>query len=102
MEILSRFTEFEWDKGNRGKNWRKHQVSDTECEELFLNLPLIVSPDKTHSISENRYYVLGKTDNDRLLFLVFTTRGNKIRVISARDMTKKERGCYHDFKETYS
>jgi len=102
LEILSRFTEFDWNKGNRNKNLIKHAVSDVECEEIFFNIPLMVSPDKAHSKEEERYYLLGKTDNERLLFLVFTARGDKIRVISARDMTKKEQRCYHEAEEDNS
>lgn len=102
MEILSKFTGFDWDGGNKGKNWAKHKVSDIECEEAFFNMPLVVFPDRAHSKIEERYYVLGKTNRDRFLFLVFTVRGDKIRIISARDMTKKERRCCHEFKENYS
>ncbi len=102
MEILSKFTGFDWDGGNKGKNWAKHKVSDTECEEVFFNIPLVVFPDRVHSKTEERYYVLGKTNSGRSLFLVFTVRGDKIRVISARDMTKKERRRYHESKEDHS
>lgn len=101
MEILSRFTEFNWDKGNRNKNWIKHKVSDIECEETFFNIPLVVFPDKAHSKTEDRYYLLGETEDNRFLFVVFTIRGNKIRVISARGMTKKERRHYHEVKEEH-
>lgn len=85
---------FEWDEANVNKNWERHRVSPAECEELFFNEPLIVEPDYAHSQREKRFIALGKTDLDRLLFIVFTIRDNKIRVISARDMNKKERGCY--------
>lgn len=88
------FNSFDWDEGNIGKNWRKHKVSDLECEQVFFNQPLLVFPDSQHSEQEERFYVLGHTDNGRRLFLVFTIRGDKIRVISARDMTKKERRFY--------
>src|SRR5574337_1778568 len=87
---------FEWDKGNLLKNWEKHNVSHVECEEVFFNIPLVVKEDAAHSAKENRYYVLGKTDENRLLFIVFTKRANKIRVISARDMRKKERTIYEE------
>ncbi len=81
---------FEWDEGNITKNWDKHDVSIVECEQIFFNKPLIVKRDKKHSNFENRYYVLGRTNMDRLLFAVFTVRENKIRIISARDMTDSE------------
>jgi uncharacterized protein len=81
---------FEWDIGNITKNWDKHDVSTAECEQLFFNKPLIAKRDRKHSNLENRYYVLGRTNMNRLLFAVFTVRNDKIRVISARDMTVAE------------
>ena len=85
---------FDWDEGNKLKNWEKHQVDFRECEEVFFNQPLLISEDMKHSSHEKRYYVLGRSDANRLLFLVFTLRNNKIRVISARDQSKKERMIY--------
>ena len=81
---------FEWDGGNIAKNWDKHDVSAGECEQIFFNKPLIVKRDRRHSTLENRYYVLGRTNMNRLLFAVFTVRNDKIRIISARDMTESE------------
>jgi hypothetical protein len=85
---------FEWDDGNITKNWDRHQVSSTECEEVFLNKPLLLADDVRHSASEVRNYALGQTDNGRLLFIAFTVRGTRIRVISARPMSGKERQIY--------
>ncbi len=85
---------FDWDEGNLDKNWRKHAVSNIECEELFFNRPLLLLEDVRHSQAENRYYVLGKTQAGRWLFIAFTVRENRIRVISARDMSRKEREIY--------
>ncbi|HEX6383869.1 MAG TPA: BrnT family toxin [Anaerolineae bacterium] len=85
---------FEWDDGNREKNWIKHRVSAREAEEVFFNLPLLLADDIKHTAQEKRYYVLGQTDSGRLLFIAFTLRQNKIRVISARDMSRKEREVY--------
>ncbi len=87
---------FQWDKGNIEKNWLKHNVLSTECEQAFFNEPLIVADDVKHSQKENRWFVLGRTDLDRKLFIVFTIRNKLIRVISARDMTKKEREIYNE------
>ena len=87
---------FEWDKGNIDKNWIRHRVSKNECEEVFFNQPLLVSEDPKHSNVEKRYYVLGQTDSNRLLFIAFTIRNNKIRVISARDMSRREREKYNE------
>ena len=94
MIDFSLVTGFEWDDGNRDKNWEKHQVSNSECEEVFFNLPLMLQPDNAHSQSEARNFVLGQTNAGRRLFIVFTIREEKIRVISARDMNKRERMIY--------
>jgi uncharacterized DUF497 family protein len=95
INILPEPLEFEWDRGNIDKNWRKHQVSGTEAEETFVNKPLFVFEDAKHSIkSEKRHFCLGKTNRSRLLFISFTVREEHVRVISARDMNKKERKTY--------
>ncbi len=91
---MENLTGFDWDDGNRDKNWIKHKVSNSECEEIFYNLPLLVEADAKHSIPEKRYYVLGQTNQVRFLFIVFTERNKRIRVISARDMNRKERSVY--------
>lgn len=85
---------FQWDEHNTGKIWTKHKVTPTECEQVFFNLPLITSPDSKHSQIEQRYFGLGQTDAGRRLFVVFTVRETSIRVISARDMSRKERKVY--------
>jgi len=94
MIDLSHILGFEWDENNREKNWEKHGVLASECEEAFFNLPLLLQPDPAHSQKEPRYYVLGQTVLGRRLFIAFTIREDKIRVISARDMSKKERNIY--------
>ena len=94
MIDLSNITGFDWDEGNRDKNWEKHQVTNGECEEVFFNLPLLLHPDLAHSQEESRYYVLGQTNRGRRLFIAFAIRNDKIRVISAREMSKKEREQY--------
>ncbi len=86
---------FQWDDGNSEKNWISHQVAKSECEQIFFNQPLVIGNDEKHSKVEKRYYVLGQTDSDRLLYIVCTVRQNLIRVISARDMSKKEREVYN-------
>ncbi len=96
MDLLSQVEGFDWDEGNIKKNWERHRVTHIECEEVFFIEPLVVKEDTGHSKTEDRYYVLGKTDNDRPLFVVFTIRHNKIRIISARDMNKKEKRFYNE------
>ena len=95
-ELLLNCTGFEWDEGNAEKNWIRHQVTRNECEQVFFNEPLIVADDIKHSKYEKRWYLLGRTDSYRLLFIVFTIRKNLIRIISARDMNKKEREIYYE------
>lgn len=90
FEELQRCVGFEWDEGNEGKNWEKHEVSDAECEEIFFNDPLVAGGDPEHSESESRFCALGQTDVGRYLFVAFTIRKDLIRIISARDMTKSE------------
>ncbi len=85
---------FDWDEGNLLKNWEKHRVSAVECEQVFFNRPAVVTEDAEHSRQEERMFALGQTDAGRLLFVVFTIRRDLIRVISARDMSKRERKEY--------
>ncbi|MBN2578409.1 MAG: BrnT family toxin [Pirellulales bacterium] len=94
LDQLATCTGFDWDEGNTGKNWIKHQVSPAECEELFFNEPLVVAPDVKHSQMEPRFYLLGRTDEGRRLFAVFTIRDSLVRVISARDMNRHEKKEY--------
>ena len=96
MNLLARIEGFDWDQGNIEKNWERHKVSFIECEEVFFNRPLVVAEDTSHSKSEGRYYALGRTNDGRYLFVVFTIRNNKIRVISARDMNREERRVYRE------
>mgnify|MGYP006287822659 FL=1 len=91
---LPEFKGFDWDEGNVNKNWESHNVNPHEAEQLFFNRPLLVSDDVKHSATERRYFVLGQTDDDRPLFVAFTLRGDQIRVISARDMSRRERKVY--------
>ena len=95
LEKLLSCTGFNWDENNIEKIWAKHKTSPFECEQVFFNEPLLVQDDIKHLRRESRYYVLGQTDKRRLLFVVFTIRRNLIRVISARDMSRKERQVYN-------
>jgi uncharacterized DUF497 family protein len=96
MDRLLGLEGFDWNEANLTKNWEKHRVTPWECEQAFFNLPLVVADDAAHSTVEPHYYVLGQTDARRRLFLVFTIRERRIRVISARDMSAKERRTYHE------
>ena len=85
---------FDWDDGNRDKNYLKHNVRNGECEDVFFNQPLIIVSDTKHSKKEKRYAAFGVTDGGRKLTVVFTLRTKLIRVISARDMNGRERKFY--------
>ena len=93
-EDLAECTGFQWDDGNLEKNWERHRVTDEEAEEIFFNDPLVAGSDEGHSKQERRYFALGQTDAGRRLFVAFTIRKKLIRVISARDMTRRELRVY--------
>jgi uncharacterized DUF497 family protein len=95
MIDLSKVTGFDWDSGNARKN-EKHGVSAAEAEQVFFNAPLLILDDLAHSHREPRLHALGKTDDGRALHITFTLRQSSllIRVISARDMHRKERAVY--------
>ena len=92
-EVLRRVKGFHWDEGNSTKNEAKHGVTDRESEEIFFNKPLVVTRSSKEE-KEIRYVALGKTYGSRLLTVVFTVRANRIRVISARPMSRNERKLY--------
>ncbi len=96
MINLDQIAGFDWDDGNRRKSVDKHDVSQAEAESVFFNDPLIIVEDSRHSEAEQRFNALGRTAQNRLLHITFTLRqsGTMIRVISARDMHRKERKAY--------
>ena len=87
---------FEWDAGNVIKSRTKHGVTPAEAEQVFFNEPLVLLPDEKHSERETRFFALGHTNDGRRLFVAFTVRGRKIRVISCREMSRKERAIYDE------
>lgn len=94
VDLLLECSGFEWDQANAVKNWIRHRVTPSECEQMFFNEPLVIQDDPKHSKTEKRFYALGRTDGGRLLFTVFTIRNKTIRIISARDMNRKERKVF--------
>ena len=96
MIDFARITGFDWNHGNERKSVDKHEVTQAEAEQIFFNEPLLLTGDTKHSQSEQRFHTLGKTDLERKLHITFTLRhdDSKIRVISARDMSRKERDDY--------
>ena len=97
-EYFPNVSGFQWDDANSDKSWRRHSVTMSEAEQVFLNRPLLVV-DAGPSGSEPRHFALGRTDGDRRLAIVFTLRGSLLRVISARPMSRKERLTYERAKE---
>jgi uncharacterized DUF497 family protein len=93
---LRRIEGFDWDDGNSRKSVDKHGVTQAETERTFLNEPLLLLEDVKHRTDEPRFHALGRTDEGRLVHITFTLRGGGrlIRVISARDMNRKERFRY--------
>ena len=93
MQNEEEIFEFEWDQGNIGKN-KKHGVEDAESEEPFFDLEKVILKDRLHSGEEERFILLGKTKKEKILFVVFTRRASKIRIISSRGINRKERPLY--------
>jgi uncharacterized DUF497 family protein len=100
QELLNSIEGFNWDRWNITKNYERHGVHYLECEDIFFNEPLYITPDEKHSHKEKRFRALGQTKAGRLLTVIFTLRKNLIRVICARSMSFKERRLYHEQKET--
>ena len=94
MIDLEKIVGFDWDEGNSRKSSDKHDVIQSEAEQIFFNQPLILLDDEKHSGGEIRYIALGKTDAERRLGMAFTLRGNLIRVVSVRPMSRSERRLY--------
>jgi uncharacterized DUF497 family protein len=97
--LLAACEGFEWDTGNAAKLRSRHDVEPAECEQLFMQVPLLISADEAHSQGEMRWRVLGETADARPLFLVFTIRSKLIRVLQARPMNRKERRVYAEANE---
>ena len=98
LERLARCTGFQWDSGNAPKVLQRHRVDPGECEQAFFAEPFVIHADTVHSVGEPRWHALGRTLAGRQLHLVFTVRGELIRVIAARDMNRKEREAYEQVK----
>lgn len=94
MTTLPDPLQFQWDKGNKDKNFIKHRVHNNEIEEIFYDKKKKIFTDIIHSEYEKRYRIIGKTKKNRLLFIIFTIRGQYIHVISGRDLNKKEMCLY--------
>ena len=88
--------DFEWDPRKAEINLRKHGISFTEAGTIFGDDLAITVPDPDHSNDEDRYITIGWSNRRRLLMVSHTDRGNQIRIISARELTKAERKEYEE------
>lgn len=93
MSLLDGVTGFEWNEANIA-HIARHNVAPEEAEEVFFDADNALDEDIKHSTVEKRFIIIGKTQKGRLLYQIFTRRGNKIRVISSRDINKKEVNLY--------
>jgi uncharacterized DUF497 family protein len=87
---------FEWDKNKAAINFSKHQVSFEEAKTVFEDPLYVDFYDPDHSESEERYLIVGRSQKDKVLIVSYTERGNVIRIISARKVTKAERKFYEE------
>ena len=99
---LAACTGFDWDEANVAKNWERHRGTPDEGEDLFFHDPFVLRSDPGHSRRDRRYRALGRTARDRKLFVAFTIRGTLIRVISVRDMSRRECEEYQRHEERSS
>lgn len=101
IKILPNPVAFEWNKGNIDKNLKKHNMSDKEAEQVFNNESKFIFEDEKHSGKEMRYGLFGRSGK-RKISIVFTVRHDKVRIITARDMSKRERRSYEKIKKNTS
>jgi hypothetical protein len=101
-DLLDECVGFDWDEANVEKNWEHHHVTQEEAEDVFFSEPLVVRGDIRHSRREKRYYALGQTSRGRRLFVAFTIRRKLIRVISVREMNRREQEFYDKHEEANS
>ena len=96
MIDFSRIAGFDWDTGNSRKSADKHSVEAAEAEQVFIDARLLITDNAGHSQTERRYRALGETLDGRRLYVTFTLHGGGtvIRVISTRDMNRRERAQY--------
>lgn len=88
--------EFEWDPKKVAKNFRKHRISFNEAATVFGDSLGTTVLDPDHSLAENRYITVGRSSRGRLVMVAYTERGERIRIISARDLTRAERKAYEE------
>jgi len=88
--------EFEWDPQKAAKNLRKHKISFNEAATVFDDPLSVTVTDPDHSAEEDRFIIVGQSYRRRLLIVSFAERGDRIRIISARELTPAERRAYEE------
>ena len=97
-EIIVEPIEFEWDEGNKEKNYNKHGIKNEESEMVFFDEQSVLSLDSKHSTRERRYQIIGRSELGNALSVIFTLRDRKVRIISARRVNHKEKKFYESKK----
>lgn len=98
MIDLNKISRFQWDRWNLDKSYKKHGITPNETEEVFLDEGVKIEKDIKHQEQEKRFIAIGKTTENKMLFVVFTIRADKIRIISGRMTNKKEKEVYQKDK----
>ena len=88
--------EFEWDPTKAASNLQKHQVAFEEATTVFRDPLSSAIVDPAHSRGEVRFVIFGMSDRGRVLAVMYTERGERVRIISAREATRPERGAYEE------
>lgn len=96
VDLFKKPIAFEWDSGNQNKNWLKHRVTNEESEEIYFDPHKRILKQVFYQEKEERFILIGKTKKGRLLMVVFTIRGEKVRVISSRDLNRKEKFLHEE------
>ncbi|WP_373065339.1 BrnT family toxin [Gemmatimonas sp.] len=92
--LTARLAGFDWNRGDDQKSWARHGVTQAEAEDVYFNRPVLIADDANHSERERRHALLGRTNAERLLTVVFMLHRDHVRVISARPMSRKQRTQY--------
>lgn len=88
--------DFEWDPKKAALNLKKHKVSFVEAATVFSDPLSVTAPDPDHSLEEDRYITIGFSKIQRLLIVAHTERADRVRIISARELTQTERLAYEE------
>lgn len=87
---------FEWDPNKAASNLRKHRITFEEAATVFEDIHSVTITDPDHSSVEERYLIIGASYRNRVLIVAFSERTGKLRIISARMLTQRERRQYEE------